>query len=313
MRSRSLRRLPEERPEPVVSYSVIPTDADTPAAGEPTRVEPHFTVLPHVVRIERAPRFEEVAAPSAREGAEHLAVDDADVPRMDEPRDKRRSRGPRLLVAVGVLALLAGAGVLAATFGNVLHGGGNVTQVPAAESAALDASGDAAPEPGARVISPLDGQTTPPAQDAIPRGTDQPPAAAETQPTDAAAPAVIVEPPLPRTRPATADAAATTDAPSDAASEGNPDVDALMADVDRLLAERRAAEAAQGPAQQLSPELSPDMALDPTLEPDTGGVENALPGVEPLPPLPSRVLRRRALFPDPGVPVPPADIPNPTN
>ena len=111
-----------ERAEPIVTYTRLPVDGD-PADG---RVEPHFTA----VRVDRHGRRIVAGDPDSVEALPLVDAPSSDVSldslagvTAGEVREVRRSRGPRIVALAGVIAVLAGAGVLAATFSGILGGG----------------------------------------------------------------------------------------------------------------------------------------------------------------------------------------------
>jgi hypothetical protein len=319
MRGRAVRRVPERsmEVEPVVSYSLIPPDDAGDALPDDGRVEPRLSVP----SLERTPRFEEIAAPSASEVAEHAYARfeaqpiDALPP---DPRDKRRRGVPRVAI-IGLIALLVGFGVLAVTFGRVVTGGANVTQAPAVETPAVAL----APPP------PATDDTAGPGVRVIP-GTEAQPMAAQSEPAtgEVAAPANITtvaksgteapaaEPPKPRLRPTAAEtdiavlpkqaqpapvARPTPIVAPQATAPAGDDVNALMANVDKLLAEHKAT---AGDAATTEPLADNGIGL-------LGGAAPALRTASAQPP--ALTIRRGVpLFPDDqAIPVPPADIPNP--
>lgn len=244
-----------ERIEPVITYKRLPSDSsgriEPRFAGEPSGRGLYVEDIEALPRIEAPPSDASLDATPAAEGAPRAEV-----------REVRRSRGPRLAMAVGILALVAGAGVLAATFGGAMRlDGAGTTPTPAIEAtgedtvAALQPDGADASTGTVRVV-PLAGtqtERTDALVGGIATGIDAP--AAE-------APGVIVaNPPLPRPRPATASAnppqPEATDAEIQAASaapDNGAEVDGLMASVDRVLAEEKARTASIAPA---SPSLDP--------------------------------------------------------
>ena len=181
----------------------------------------------------------------------------------------RRARAPRLVAIAGVFAVLTGAGVLAATFGGIVHLDG-ATRIAADGS--LGASADvAAPDAGAsgqavRIVALPSSPTNNTAAllgGTVDVGLD----------TGVAPGRLIADPPMPRLRPATASAsppqpAAATNVATDvnagadpnAATDMNPggdakaaaavntstdpnagaDVDSVLASVDRVIAEEKA-------------------------------------------------------------------------
>jgi hypothetical protein len=168
-----------------------------------------------------------------------------------------------------------------------------------------------------------------------------PDAAADGAPADTAGEApgrIIAEPPLPRLRPpqavaTVADPATTfgappvlapgpgylTPPPGEApavlapgpanlaapapATAGESDADALMADVERILAERRAAQqggATAGPGEPL---------YGPPPGGDFAPVDSGFAAAEPLPPLQQAPGRYRPILPGDVLPTPPAAVP----
>jgi hypothetical protein len=151
--------------------------------------------------------------------------------------------------------------------------------------------------------------------------------------TDAKLRAATEAPPLPKVAPAAlAPAALTPAAPAPVATASvapepvtgtDAQIDSALSDVDRLLAEKKAAPAATpaapqmaepdqtsalgqtGAPQPLNPALSPAQPLPAD---QSAALTITPPGVNDAPPLP-----QPATAPDPSIPVPPADIPNGTN
>ncbi len=325
MRGRAVRRVPERsmEVEAVVSYSLIPPeDAKRASEDDDGRVEPRLTILP----MERKVRSAEIAAPSSEEAAAHGARFEArPIDALPPDPRARRRRRPGFAI-VGAAALLIGFGVLAATFSKVMTG-----NAPAVTETATDAPASVvlAPPPpvsedtagpGVRIIAP-DGNTgsdsasagsvAPPAAIAAPSPINETPAAntaaLEPAPAPSAAPA---NPPLPRLRPTTP-TVASLPAPTSAGTAAAPaaqgdDVGAMMSDIDRILAEHKAA--TTEPAPLAPAPLAPPMA--------TADAGRSVTGPAPLevlaPPPPAR--RGWFLYPNRnagGMPVPPADIPDP--
>ena len=310
MRGRAMRRLPE-RPmevEPVVSYSLIPPDG-AEAPSEDARVEPRLTILP----LGRKPRFDEIAAPSAAEAAEHgVRFEARPIDALPpDPRHKRRRRMP-LGVVVGAAALLVGFGVLAATYGRMMTSTANVTQAPAVATPAIALTPPSPPiedtaGPGVRVIPPSGTEPAPLA------GDTTTPAAATTATVEAPA----IEPPQPRVRPTISQStepaavAAAPPQPAPAPTVSGDDVNALMANVDKLLAEHKAAAAVAEPMPVAPALTDPGLGVPGDAAPPLLDAEG-----QPLLDAQGRPLRGKKVFLFPngeGLPTPPADIPNPTN
>jgi hypothetical protein len=385
------------RTEPVVTYSRLPSEPEESLDVE-GRVEPRLGVLP-VDRDSRPSRVEARRIEAVRSGVrsvapsaprvpiddrhvEALAVDDlvdtsvaaeADPARSraDMP-PRRRGRGARLALLVGLIALLGGAGVLAATFSGVIHGDSNVARIPAPGETAAGAGAPVAVDGDVRVVGGSTGvarvSTSAPGDAAAPAVAALDPAASVT---GEAAPKAIDPPPLPRLRPTQAveapapqpDAAAAppvlanippataaapavlpppvlapsappvlappvlapgprnlgtltvAPAPSGASASGDIDADALMDDVDRLLAERRAAQggAPADGAPLLAPAPAgetvvayPPAAYPPAYPPNAYPADSGLASAEP-PPVRSRY---RDILPDDEIlPTPPANVP----
>ena len=314
MRSQKKGGPPALPPEAAVTYTRISAGNDAAEPAGDVRVEPHFTVVP----LERKPRYEEVAAPVSRGYAEDRAsIDPALIAALDAPPPRRR-RSPalRVFLMVGALALLGGAGVLAATAVKVLYGGAPVVvEAPPSEAPtdaiAMPASTPAAPLPdsgsaGPGVLAlPSTDTATQPAADSPPlpqaattaQDARPPPVPAPAANATAATPVPLPHAVKPATTTEVALPPAATPATAAPAATGDADVNALMSDVDRLLAEKKAQTAAQAAAQP----LPADQALNPPLDPTA-----TMPTDPPLPIPPAAVPP--LLFP-----VPPADIPNPGN
>ena len=311
MRSRNPGGPPALPHEAAVTYTRVAEDVDSVSdPDDDGRVEPHFTT----VAIERQPRFEEVAAPVGRGFAEDRPIAAEMIAGDEPPPRRRRSRAVRFVLLVGALAVLGGAGVLAATAIKVLYGGAPVVVEAPASEGPLDMT----PSATAKTSLPDSGSAGPgvlaiPSSDA---GVDNraPPTAnagapspnsttATTEPlrlapqTDVAIPPKEAAP-LPRTKPASTEAMLPP-APAGAAPAANTDTDInnALTDIDQLLAKKRADAAA---AQAASP--SANQAAAGSLSTDTYAAAPPLP----VPPPPSARI-------DPNVPVPPADIPNPGN
>lgn len=307
MRSQGIRRLTKDRPDPVVSYSRLPAEDSTAASGEAERIEPRLTVIP----LERTARFEEVATPSPIDPrARAMAEDIEPAPVVgNDPLDERRPRrggASRIVVVVGIAALLAAAAVLFTAFGSIFNGNSVIAVAPPVLQTPLDVTPGAPATaetagPGVRLI-PKDGATA-----------EAPTSGAALKPTTEAA---AEDAPLPNLRPdepapqtATAEPIAEPQplpAPATAAP-ADDDVASLMANVDRILAERKAADA---PAQAAMPADTLDApAMDSaSAVPLVGLMGGALSVRAPGGPSP----RPGLLIEDPdNMPVPPADIPNP--
>jgi hypothetical protein len=125
-----------ERSEPLVTYTRLSPDDDS--VGPTGRVEPHFTA----VRVDR--RGRPIAA-GRGDGFDTLPL--VEAPRSDasidpmaevsagEIRDVRSRRGPRVALLAGVIALVAGAGVLAAAYNGIANFGGEALPLAAIEPA----------------------------------------------------------------------------------------------------------------------------------------------------------------------------------
>jgi hypothetical protein len=313
--------------EPVVSYTRLPSDGAKPESGEGERVEPRFTVLP----MERKARREEIAPPSVEDAELHGArFEAAPLEPLPPPPTERRRRFP-LFATVGLVALLVAFGVLAATFSRVVTGGNTAAVAPADTSTAVTlAPAPAEPEdtagPGVRMIAP-DATGTAQSDQAAPAAVTD---VAPTAPTDgvtvtatatmetAALPAATLAPadsPLPRLRPtmptatgAQTDVAAlpppTANLPPPTAAapaQQGDDVSALMSDVDRILQQHRATVPPAAPAPLATTDAGTAVAMT-----------SPAPLDVTAPPVPQR--RGWFLYPDrnaSGLPVPPADIPDP--
>ena len=330
MRSQNRGGPPALPPEAAVTYTRLSDEHDTLDGTGDGRVEPHFTAVPP----ERKPRFEEVAAPVPRGYAEDRATIDPDeIAALDALPPRKRSRALRFVLLVGALAVLGGAGVLAATAVKVLYGGASVVAVapPAeapADATAIPVSAPNAPLPdsgsaGPGVLAiPSNEATQPPADGAppLPQAAIEPPPPQQGPAPQAAASQDKVPPlkvsasasatdsaPLPHAKPATMEAALPPPAaqkPS-AAAAADSDVNNLMSDVDRLLAEKKAQAAAQAATQPLPADQTVPQPLA------ANQTANATLDLSAEPPLPVPVTPPP--YVDPNVPVPPSDIPNPGN
>lgn len=316
MRGRAVRRVPERsmEVEAVVSYSLIPPEGAKPASGDNDgRVEPRLTILP----MERKVRSAEIAAPSFEEAAEHGARFEARPidPLPPEPRAGRR-RVPAVAI-VGLAALLVGFGVLAATFGKVMTGNAPAVTQPASDEpssvvlAPPPSPSEETAGPGVRVI-PADGATGAPTDPVATDAVAIPPSTNAAALAPAPAPSVApLDPPLPRLRPTTPSIASLSQsdaalpqpaAPAATSPAQGDDVGAMMSDIDRILAQHKAETAEPAP---LAPAAT---TADAGLPAATGPV--------PLQAMTSPPPARRGwfLYPDrdtSGMPVPPADIPDP--
>jgi hypothetical protein len=294
--------------EPVVSYTLIPPD-DAGKNDEDGRVEPRLTVLP----MERRQRSAEIIAPTSEDAALHGTRFEATPidPLPPEPRARRRRGLP--VFAFGLLVLVVAFGVLAATFGKVMTGGNVAAVAPVDEPASvalappLPATEETA-GPGVRIIPP-DGDTSAASLAPSPAAPIAAAPATETAALPPAPPpsAAPVDPPLPRLRPTNAGTAVASDAAPAATGTAVPgssdsDVDTLMSDVDRILSQHRAT----------SPEPAPLPPPTTTADAGTPLMVSPVPLETVAPPAPAR--RGWFLYParnTGGLPVPPADIPDP--
>ena len=295
MRSQGIRRLTKDRPDPVVSYSRVTADGSADASGEVERIEPRLTVIP----LERTARFEEIAAPSPIDPRARASAEDVEpepVMRGD-PREERRPRrgtASRVVVVVGIVALLVAAGVLFTTFGNIFNGNSVVAVAPPAPQTPLDVT------PGA----PATAETAGPGVRLIPKdGTALKPST-EPAPEDAPLPNLRPDEPGPQSDTVTAE---PQPLPAPAVSAPDDEVAGLMANVDRILAERKAAGAQQqavAPADTLDAPAMDSASAVPLVGLMGGALIVRVPGgPQPRPGL---------LIEDPeNMPVPPAEIPNP--
>ena len=318
--------------DPVVSYTLIPPDDDGEKREE--RVEPHLTVLP----MERRRRLAEAAPASVDETGERpIRVIDQDAtvlpPRGrrarveldddDEPETQRRRRRIPLVVTIGLLAIVLGIAVLAFTAMRALNSTVAVTPgavTPAADVPAPPPAEDSAgpgvlalPDSGAAAGSAAANQSggdatatpaaaaasdTPPPLPRLRPTTDAdnatPPAATASAPP-VAAPVAAAPAPSPSTAVAPATATAAPTAPS-----SDSDVDALMNDVNKILA-------APPPAATASP---PPADVAAGSAPTSGAASGQSAGAQDYPPLPPTT--RHGWFADDSgaIPVPPADIPD---
>ena len=302
---------------PVITYSRVVPEVHPEASADDGRREPRLGS----VSSERAPRFEETAAPKAP-----IDLDDSGGP-PDDLGGSSGSRVLRFVLAIGILALLAGIAVLVITYGGVVKSGMGMIAEPATPPPATTIAPDTtisapagmlAPQPAMRTATlPADQKTT-----------TNPPA--------------VIAPPLPRPRP-TVEAAPTTApsvavAPAANAAPANgidPEAQRLMDAVGKILAEKKTQAPAASPPQPAPAVLAPAATLNApaamdapaTMAPpvddlnglpadsdeDTVGVpldQNGNPlVVQPLPP--QTVPPTASTSQDIG-PVPPADIPNPS-
>ena len=220
-----------ERAEPIVTYSRLSPEETAPGSG---RIEPHFTA----VRLDRRGR---PVGTIGNDDIDSLPLVDAPVsggsfdPVVEvgagEIRPMRR-RGPGVLALAGVLALVAGAGVLAAVYNGVasldtegapalvaVEAAAEPTVVAATEPAALAPVDTQAVDATGRSVRVVSADKIPPpfAETAAltPGATADPAAGSNAAPNDAqfsgeaalaAEPPgrVIADPPPPRLRPATA-------------------------------------------------------------------------------------------------------------
>ena len=220
-----------ERAEPIVTYSRLSPEETGPGSG---RIEPHFTA----VRVDRRGRplgatgsddidsLPLVNAPSSGGSFDPVVEVSA-----GEIRPMRR-RGPGVLALAGVVALVAGAGVLAAVYNGAANLDTEGAPAPVAAEAVAEPTEVAAAEPAAlapaetrpvdatgRSVRVVSADKIPPpfteTAALTPGATADPAAGSNATPRDAqisgeAAPAaeppgrVIADPPQPRLRPATA-------------------------------------------------------------------------------------------------------------
>jgi hypothetical protein len=263
-----------ERAEPLVTYTRLSPHVETFGDGE--RVEPHLTA----VRVDG--RGRPVGAESGDEIDTLPLVDappsDASLDPMmaevstGEIRDVRRRRGPRVAILAGVVALVAGAGVLAAAYNGIAGLGAPpaaplMPTEPPAEPAQLAAADPSAVDASGRAVRVVSADRIPSASETAalaPRAAADP-AAGEAALSDQATVwgeaafsaeppgRVIADPPAPRLRPVTASfnppqsptlglgTTATLQPAPAGPSSGGTDVDAALASVDRVLAGERAA------------------------------------------------------------------------
>lgn len=270
----------DERAEPIVTYTRLPPDG---GAGE-DRVEPHFTA----VRVDRHGRRLAAGEPDRVEALplveappSEISLDPLAGVTAGEVREVRTSRGPRIVALAGVFAIVAGAGVLAATFSGIIGGGGEPQREVAAVAAAAPEASVAEPTVadsllpavptsagGVRVVTtdriPDDTAALAPSAAADPAAGGAAPSGQAAAWGEAALSAeppgrIIETPPAPRLRPATASfnppqtgeqpifAATPAPAfgqPSGQSAEqpsGGSDLDSALANVDRILEARRSA------------------------------------------------------------------------
>ncbi len=277
-------------------------------------------------------------------------------PRERQRPRRRRSGALRLVLLVGALAVIGGVGVLGATVVKVLYGQPQAASAATASAPAPDAAtGQAsAADPTAAPVATTtdvlpDSGSAGPGVLAIPSDggpVDMTPAApASAAPQAALSP---IPPPAPRTvappaqpapqpaatarteAPALAQPALTKPAPSQpvpvatanvapaGGSATDADIDSALSDVDRLLAEKKAAAGqpsaptAAAPAAMTAPgapqPLNQAAAPAPLAIDQSAALNITPPGATVAPPLPAPNT-----VSDPSIPVPPADIPNPTN
>lgn len=306
----------QDRAEPIVTYTRIEEAVERaePRLGRAARdpFQDDIATLPHI----DAPRAH-VASDIDIGDSGDVAIDIDDlVEPADEPRRPRkvvrrkRSFGARLVVLTGFLAVVGGVGVLAATFSGMVGGSGPVNvEAPVAgvvhaadEPLAVDTAALATAS-SAGTIRVIGGAPAAPASDA---------AAVAALSTDAGAGAstarVMVDPPLPRLRPATASYNPPQTGPQASAAPqgaGAPvpnvvavevpagqqpaaapvtDLDSALASVDRILETQPVSAAPQGGAVGTLPypvlEPLPRATADPygvAAYPDNPG--NAYPAV----------------------------------
>jgi hypothetical protein len=285
-----------EPAEPVVTYRRLPPDGASLAEGR--RVEPWFADVDP-----SAAAFDEIAAlPEVEDPPSIASLDPLAGVSAGEIRTPGARRGPRVALVVGLLALVAGGGVLAAALGGAIKSGvglpsGTTVEAPHAPTtvAALGGDDNTATAPtGVRVV-PLSGAE--PDRNAALVGGIAP--GVDTATRDASG-VVVADPPMPRLRPAMASASDPQAAAFDGGSTSpsatgvaNPspapagleasasatasggDVDQALASVDRVLAEQQARSATLAPTAA---------TVDPLASPVGGGLQPLpYPPLEPLP------------------------------
>lgn len=249
-----------DREDPVVTYTRLP--ADDGARREPRltsgRRPARLSAKDDIIDIEALP---EVAAPASDDLDASAFIDDV------APPVRKKRRAGRLMFFVGFGAILAGAGVLAATFSGVTNQV-NVPVVAANEEAVPSLDAGAVPDAGradVRVVSSLNLNGT----SVSAEGAVTPTETGQTSASVIAPAAPMATPPLPRLRPDTATASAASPAfpqpvaaapafepgfvapqPAPAVAPVlDPELDQVMANVDQILAgQRAAAPAAVAPA-----------------------------------------------------------------
>ena len=319
--------LPADRPEPVITYSLV-SDDDRPRDGERTE--------PRLVKPSRAhtPRFDEVAAPVPDDDlVEDIAPEKPASRRAPRARDfdeRPRSSFARIVVVVGILALVAGGAVLAVTYTGAIKPTVTVIRAPAGGDTTAPAAIDT-PDATARLSSSPAEQTTTVIRNAAPAtaATEEPatPPLPRARPTmDASAPATKQAQPAPETTASTPPPAAPAVAPERTATApaepplpkrapvAEGDVNSLMSSVDQILAAERAKTGGVAADTAGAPAMDSDTPMDmpaPSLE------TTAVPPLDPSAPLAVEDLPLapdappgQMVFDANGDPIPPADIPN---
>ncbi len=188
------RATADERQEPLVTYSRLPPDSDSDAAPSgDARVEPRLRVVTSREMVPVAPPVRDVSGFDG--GMEPPPLDDLRLADDEPPRRRRARRGGhvfRFVMAIGLFAFLAGAGVLAVTFIGVLQTNplpdssatpatANVAPVDVTPAAGPD--GFAAPDATAADTAPTDTAVANPEPSLAP--VDEPPPATEATTTTA--------------------------------------------------------------------------------------------------------------------------------
>ena len=325
------------RPKPDVTYSRLPEPSRRVA--RPRKAEPDGPFLAAVeVPLIDPPYVDEVlrVAPEIRAPVDGPPIMGEADPFLEKEKRPRRRLGPFTILAF--LAVAIGVGVLAATFGTVtkptISGANDAAgvvappgDVPAATAAApatsakTNAPAEAgAGAPGIRTISLTGGNDAPAAAAPQPVPPTRPERVATTP--DAAAPAAddgdappagaAKAPPAAELRksvPAVSGPAKPASPPAKAAAKPANDNDEYIARIERTLAENH-----PGPGGPPAPLKPPAGAMAaPVATPDPAGMAEpatasaAIAAPEPYP-APGGILDLSV--PPPGVPIPPADIPN---
>ena len=198
--------------DPVITYTRISPDGE--------RSEPRFATPPRAARRRDGPQeLAEITAPPLFDDLPpEPPFGDDGLPRA-EFRQMRRAHAPRLVAIAGVFAVLTGAGVLAATFGGIVHLDGARIAHDGSLGASADATASGAAGEGVRIVALPISPTSNTA--ALLGGTVD-----VSLDTGVQSGRLIADPPLPRLRPATASANPPQPAaPADVATQANSGTD----------------------------------------------------------------------------------------